>query len=250
MPVILNEHDQAERILETGDVGVKPTSTLFLLSKYYRQHCSLNADETRDELNQFMENNYKNYNAALWEDIIDDISKKGIKYPLKRIPFIGITQLEIDTISSVSGIKYQKLLFVLLCHAKYHNVLSGTNNNWVNVGIPELYKLARVTVKHRNDKFLFLNDLEKDGLVSFSNKNDNLNLQCNFVDTSDDYVLKISDFRELGYEYLNFIGEGKFFRCACCGHLSRKTNNKCMYCGDCAKKIKNEQNKGYYKNKI
>lgn len=250
MSVILDEYTQAEKIIETGDVGIKPTSTLFLLSKYYRQKYLLNKDETAIKLNEFMKDNYKNYNAALWEDIIDDISKKGIKYSLKKIPFIGITQMEIDTLNSVTGLKYQKLLFVILCHAKYHNTLSESNNDWSNIGIPEIYKLARVTVKHRNDKFLYLNDLEKNGYISFSNKNDNLNLRCNFVDKSDDYVLKIDDFRELGYEYLNFIGEGNFIRCNCCNKIVRKTNNKCLYCSDCAKKVKNEQNKVYYKNKI
>lgn len=249
MSVILDEYKQAEKIIETGDVGAKPTSTLFLLAKYYRQNDLLGKDETVTKLNEFMEKNYKNYNAALWEEIIDDISKKGIKYLLKKIPYIGITQVELDTISQADNIKYKKLLFVILCHAKYHNILSETNNDWSNVSIPEIYKLARVTVKYRNDKFLFLNDLERDGYISFSNKNDNLNLRCNFVDTSDEYVLKIDDFRELGYEYLNFIGDGKFIRCECCGRLVRKTNNKCLYCSDCAKKMKNEQNKSYYKNK-
>ena len=37
MSVILNEKEQAEKIIEKGEVGNKPTSTLFLLSKYYRQ---------------------------------------------------------------------------------------------------------------------------------------------------------------------------------------------------------------------
>ena len=35
MPVVLNETKQAEYIIEKGEVGTKPTSTLFLLGKYY-----------------------------------------------------------------------------------------------------------------------------------------------------------------------------------------------------------------------
>ena len=41
MSVVLNETKQAETILENGEVGNKPTSTLFLLSKYYRQQLKL-----------------------------------------------------------------------------------------------------------------------------------------------------------------------------------------------------------------
>ena len=79
MSVVLNETKQAETILEKGEVGNKPTSTLFLLSKYYRQKLKLSENKTSEKLNEFMNNNYKNYNPVLWEDIIEDISRKGKK---------------------------------------------------------------------------------------------------------------------------------------------------------------------------
>ena len=46
-------------------------------------------------------------------------------------------------------------------------------------------------------------------------------------------VLSISDFRELGYEYMNYLGEN-FTRCQECGRLIK--NNKYQnrkYCFDC-----------------
>ena len=170
MSVILNEKEQAEKIIKKGEVGNKPTSTLFLLSKYYRQEEKLGEKKTAQKLNEFMEKNYKGYNEALWEDIIEDISKKGKKYLLQEIESINITKSEIDKIASVENIKYKKLLFTMLCYAKLYNTLSDTNNGWVNTEIKEIYKVARVTVKYRNDKFLYLNDLENTGLISFSNK--------------------------------------------------------------------------------
>ena len=85
MTEILNEKKQTENIIEKGDVGNKPTSTLFLLAKYYRQKENLNKEQTFNKLNEFMEKNYKNYNSATWEDIIEDISKKANKYPLREI---------------------------------------------------------------------------------------------------------------------------------------------------------------------
>ena len=63
-------------------------------------------------------------------------------------------------------------------------------------------------------------------------------------------VLDIDDFRELGYEYLNYLKKGRFIRCAECGRLIKKTNNKCLYCTKCAKEKKNTQNKKYYKEKF
>lgn len=255
MSIALNEVKWAESVLERGEVGNKPTSTLFLLGKYYRQKKGLNKTDTIHELNKFMEKNYKNYNHALWEESIEDIAKKAIKYPLREIDFIGITKKELDTIGLIKNIKFQKLLFTMLCYAKLYNTISPTNNGWINADIQEIYNVARVTVKHRADKYLFLNDLEKTNLISFSSKNDNLNIKVNFVDQDIDYVLLISDYRELGYEYLNYIGHGCFTRCQHCNRLIRKKSKKdfsTKYCNDCAKHVKNEQNKRYYreKNKI
>ena len=237
MSVILNEKEQAEKIIKKGEVGNKPTSTLFLLSKYYRQEEKLGEKKTAQKLNEFMEKNYKGYNEALWEDIIEDISKKGKKYLLQEIESINITKSELDKIASVENIKYEKLLFTMLCYAKLYNTLSDTNNGWVNTEIKEIYKVARVTVKYRNDKFLYLNDLENTGLISFSNKNDNLNMKVNFIDHDNEVVLKIKDFRELGYEYQNYIGDCNFIRCSECGRLVRKKTNNQIYCNNCAIEI-------------
>lgn len=247
MPVVLNETKQAEYIIEKGEVGTKPTSTLFLLGKYYRQKEKLDKDQTVNKLNEFMVKNYKNYNSALWEEGIEDIAKKANKYPLREIDSIGITQSELDKIAELHNIKYEKLLFTMLCYAKLYNTISENNNGWVNTDIQELYRISRVTVKYRKDKFLFLNDIEKTGLISFSNKNDNLNLKINFFDMDGESVLDINDFRELGYEYLNFIGEGSFVRCSECNRLIRKTGKRDKYCNECKKKKQLEWDLNYKK---
>ena len=239
MSVVLNEAKEAERILEYGEVGSKPTATLFLLAKYFRQKKNMTKEQIVSELNSFMIHYYKNYNPALWEDIIEDISKKAGKYSLREIDHIEITHKEIETINTVPRLPHRKLLFSMLCYAKLYNRISDNNNGWINTDIKEIYRVSRVIVKHREDKFLFLNDLESDGLISFSKKNDNLNIKVNFIDSepSDNIALSIYDFRELGYEYLDYIGEGKFIRCKECGRLVRCKGNKKMYCSDCAKKI-------------
>lgn len=250
MPVVLNEVKQAEHIIKKGEVGNKPTSTLFLLGKYFRIKENLDKEQTFNKLNEFMEHNLKNYNSALWEDIIEDICKKANKYSLREIDSIGITQKELDIISDIDNLKYQKLLFTMLCYAKLHNLISENNNGWINSDIKEIFRVARVSVKHRNDKFLYLNDLERTGLISFSSKNDNLNIRVNFVDMNGEEVFSISDFRELGYEYLNYIGNGKFTRCLECNRIikkTQKTGRPIQYCKSCAKEIQSNQNKEWQK---
>lgn len=249
MSIILNETKQAVQILEKGEIGSNPASTLFLLGKYYNQKEQLNTEQTFYKLHEFMEQHEKNYNAALWESAIEDIAKKSAKYSLREIDAIPITQAELDSIAAMTPVKYQKLLFTMLCYGKFYNILSQHNHGWVNTSIQELYKIARVTVKYKKDKFLYLNDMEQAGLISFSTKNDNLNIKVNFVDMEGPAVFTITDFRELGYEYLNYIGNESFTLCTLCGRLIKKTNNKCRYCSDCAKIRKNQQNQRYYREK-
>lgn len=253
MPVVLNEVKQAEHIIEKGEVGNKPTSTLFLLGKYYRIKENLDKEQTFNKLNEFMEHNFKNYNSALWEDIIEDICKKANKYSLREINSIGITQKELDIISDIDNLKYQKLLFTMLCYAKLYNLISENNNGWINADIKEIFKVARVSVKYRNDKFLYLNDIEKTGLISFSNKNDNLNIRVNFVDMDGKSILDVDDFRELGYEYLSYIGNGKFIRCKKCGILIKKNSKhdaSTKYCKACKYEKQLEWSKKSYHNHL
>ena len=73
MSIILDEISYAESIIKSGDVGKKPTSTLFLLARYYREIEKLNDSEIFNKLDDFMRSNYKNYNAALWEEKIDSL---------------------------------------------------------------------------------------------------------------------------------------------------------------------------------
>lgn len=246
MTVILNETKQAANVIERGELGSKPAATLFLLGKYYRQKEHLGKQPTMEKLHAFMQQNSKNYNPALWEKLIEDISNKAAKYPLREIDSIGITQNELDRIAALQNQKYQTLLFTMLCYAKLYNTVSEHNNGWVNASIPELYRISRVTVKYRNDKFLYLNEIEKNGLISFSGQNDNLNLKVNFVDMHGAAVLQISDFRELGYEYLKHTGNGKFIRCSQCARLIRQTGKNTHYCAECGQKRRLETKRTWW----
>lgn len=246
MALILNEVKKAEEIIFTGELGNKPSATLFMLAKYYRKYCNYNQKDTIIALNEFMNKNYKNYNSVLWENIIESISKNSLKYELRKIDNIGITKNELDIIKKLNNINHEKLVFSMLCYAKAHNETNKNNNNWVNCTIPELFKVSRVSLKYKNDKMYMLNDIKnnllidekddngnliKQSLISFSKKNDNKNIRLNFVDEkNEDIVLLINDFRELGYEYLLYLGEN-YSKCETCGILFKQNkNNTYKYC--------------------
>lgn len=245
MALILDEVKRAEEILDSGDIGNKPSATLFLLAKYYRKHIGYNQKDTISKLNDFMKKNYPDYNYVLWENIIENISRNSIKFGLRQVESIGVTKKELDTIKLLNNLDQEKLVFTMLCYAKVYNESNLNNNNWVNCSISELFKIARVSVKYKNDKMYMLNDIKNNllieskdnnnndiklSLISYSKKNDNKNIKLNFIDECKEHVLCIDDFRELGYEYLLYLGEN-YSRCEKCGVLFKQNKkNNYKYC--------------------
>ena len=126
MPVILNEKKEVEKIIETGNIGDKPTYTLGLLAKYYRQVEKLGVENTINKLNDFMKNNYKGYIPALWENTIENISKNGMKYNLREIDNIKITKGEIEYIRKLNNIKYEISIFICGIDVLFLVLLFGT----------------------------------------------------------------------------------------------------------------------------
>lgn len=188
-----------------------------------------------------MLDNYINYNPVKWSATIDRQVNKSDKYPLIKIDNIPITKNEIDTIQSIKNIRLERLAFVILCFAKFSNLRSENNNDWVNREIKEIFKLARLPVVI-SKQCLMLNDLKKLGLIEYSKKVDNVNINVQYIDNDSEILLRLTDFRELGYEYMLFKGE-KYIRCGECGILIKQKNNRVKYCKGCGIETKKEKDR-------
>lgn len=121
----------------------------------------------------------------------------------------------------------------MLCLAKLNNLKNPDNNGWVNLDAKTIFTLARISgsVKSRYER---LGSLYQMSLLELPKRNDNLSCRVTFVNNDSERKLFISDFRELGYEYLRYKGKA-FSRCRECGILFR--NNKNMskkYCSACS----------------
>jgi len=79
-----------------------------------------------------------------------------------------------------------------------------------------------------------INDLWREGYVGYSNIVDNINLNVKILDTEEEDVsVFISDFRNLGNQYMQLVGEN-YMTCQNCGVVVRKTSNRQKYCQACA----------------
>lgn len=243
--IILDEIEYAKNILENGPNGKTPFHCASLLARYYRQILEYKPKKTELEIMDFLSKNFVEYSEARWYAPVESYIRKAKKRPLCQIPFVGITQKELDIIQSTENDKCAKVLFSLLCTAKYFNIRKDVNNNWSNLPAKDIFRMANVSTTIIKQDYI-IHDLYVNGFVEFSKRVDSLNIRVPFIDTSDTYVLKISDFRNLGYAYLNWKSGG-YFRCAECGVLCKQNRygNK-KYCNECAKQVQLKQIKEKY----
>lgn len=231
MELIMNERKESENIIANGNINTNTASKLFLLAKYYRS-IGENTQQIRDSLSCIMADKYNNYNPDDWDEIIQKYSNKSANYNLVEIDGIPITKNELKTISQINNKKLKKVAFTILVLAKFCNMKNPNNNNWVLVDEYNVFKRARITGTIQA-QFSCFYELSKMDLITYSRKVDNINVRVGFVDNTSDIVLKITDLRELGYQYLMYCGE-KFIKCAECGIVTRATSHNKRYCKNCA----------------
>lgn len=181
--------------------------------------------------NNFCENNYSN--------VIEHYIKKAAKNLIYKLDGIKITENELITIRNQNNIRYEKILFVLLCMAKFQREVNNFDNGLVVYNITKLFKDARVSVA-KEDREGILHELLECGLIGLPVKNNTKCLIIKFIDDESDVKLTINDpdCNELAYTYLKFIGNNKIFRCKKCGKLIKQTKkygDLCKECGEIPK---------------
>ena len=162
------------------------------------------------------------------------------KVGLKQVEHIYITQSELDFIASLNDIKLEKIAFVLLALAKYHNEVSGEDNNMVYIKLSEVKNMARINMNRIDFEYFYANLYDKGVLQHNTSPTSTIQI-VNFVshDPNDIIAFELQeiDYLELAYAYLSWKNEGNgYARCQRCNRLMRQGKTKPRkYCEECAK---------------
>ena len=211
----------------------------------------------RARYNYFIKNltDKKNYNDII--DFITSNSTTGLtdfdiyefvhkainsakKVGLKRVDHIYITKSELDFIVNLNDIKLEKIAFVLLALAKYHNEVSGEDNNMVYLKLSEVKNMARINMNRIDFEYFYANLYDVGVLQRNTSPVSTIQI-VDFVSQNQDdeiaFELKEVDYLELAYVYLSWKNDGKgYARCQKCNRLMRQGKTKPrMYCEECAK---------------
>ena len=241
MNIILKENEWAENAVKEKELGQKPSETLRLVARYYIDK-GYSKKDVRKLLCSFLIASDPLAPLTKWSKTLDYALSRAQKKQAVNIDYIPVTKTEMERIDSLDGVQIRRLAFTLLCLAKYWGIVSGDNSGWVNNKDNEIMAMANISTSLKRQCMMFgkLKDL---GLIGFSRKIDNTNVRVCFMDDGEE-VLRISDFRNLGYQYLKYHGE-PFFECENCGLITRISNpgngRKQKYCKDCAVAIKIQQ---------
>lgn len=247
MSVVLNEKECAMEALQRCVLDTKPSETLGRVAKYYRAE-GYRRSEIHSMLESFMLKCDPAINIVKWQDAIDRHIKDAERFPLIELDGVPVTQSELDVCNGLAGKQMRRLMFTLICLAKFYNAVSEKNNNWVNSPDKEIFKMANVVTPIKRQS-LMLNDLRETELIRFSRRVDNININVCCIDNTGDPVLVITDYRNLGYQYMRYCGE-PYFECASCGIVIKSTGNNHKYCSECAADIHRQKARDNFKNRL
>lgn len=240
MTIVLNEHDWARECIETRNLGKKPFETLSRVAKYYLDK-DYGKKEARKATEQFLLQCEPTASLPKWADTIELALNRALKYDAIQIDSIEITEPEMAKIDALEGKQIRRLAFTLLCLAKYWNLVNPNCDSWVNNKDSEIMRMANINTSIKRQSLMYYN-LNELGMIQFSRRVDNTNVRVCFIEDGDP-VMTVTDFRNLGYQYLKYHGE-PYFECANCGLVIKQNTTagrKLKYCRDCAAEVHTQQ---------
>lgn len=241
MNIVLKENDWAERKITECDLGKQPSETLRRIARYYLDK-GFSKSQTLKKITAFFTQCTGEPPTQRWEDTIEWSLKIASKYPAIDIDCIEITDAEMKRIDSLDGKQIKRLAFTLLCLSKYWLFVRPNLEGWVRDNDNQIMQLANINTSLKRQGLMYWK-LKEAGMIQLSKMVDNTSIRVLFAEEGTP-VMRITDFRNLGYQYLMYHKE-PYYECVNCGLTTKiahpDNNNKPKYCKECASKIQMKQ---------
>lgn len=220
---------------------------IYKLAKYnyYVNHFS--DDANYNAIVDYIKSHWNMFSGPDWHETIENSIKNCKKREYRMIESIKITKQELDYIKSFNDIRLEKLLFIMLCVAKYDHYYSDSCDYWLNRSVSFIFKQARVHVRVK-ERLELLRKLYLSGAFALSHKTGSSNKKLLYVsdNQNDEIAMELTevDFKELAYTYCYYTnGFSGYAHCSKCGCLIKKKSNRQKYCVECSIKTEQENSK-------
>lgn len=235
MPIIFNEREHAKEILRYGTQTTQnKVFELQLVASYLREQ-GYNDKQIETELHKVAKKSFNDYNKVKFYEMIDRRVALSKKKRLKEVFPIKVTQAEIDTILKEKDVKCQKLMFVYLVLAKYYMLNNNSDKYYVSCSDRDIFNLCDMYAKRSEQKAL-TNYLTVKGYIEPTLRMSSI---VKYINENSEMVLEFVPDTDMVYYFEQKYLDGIFIKCANCGKLVKKTNNRVKYCRECALRIKN-----------
>lgn len=230
-------------IIEEDHIG----RTIYRRARYNYFIKNLTDKKNYNEIIKFItENNTVGLTDFDIYEFVNKAIKSAKKVGLKQVDHIYITQSELDFISSLNDIKLEKVAFVLLALAKYHNEVSEEADDRTYIKLSEIKKMARINMNRVDFEYFYANLYDCGVLKMNSSPTSTIQLVGIVSHDEDDPVvfeLTEVDYLELAYAYLSWKNSGEgYARCEKCNRLMRRGKTKPKkYCEECSKSAEREK---------
>ena len=243
--IILNETEWAAAAIGEKNLGKHPSDTMRMIARYYIDN-GMSRSEVAERMVEFLQVCMPDVVVSKWKQMLTRAYKAAQKQPAVDIDSVVVTKGEIAAINAlpVNHIRQKRLAFTLLCLAKYWRARNAEYDNWVLTTETDTMEMANIRASMRERCKLF-HDLSEAGLIRLPRKVDGKFVQVCFAEDDGEPALTITDFRNLGNQYMMYKGQ-PFFVCANCGAVTKIDNPKSRkpqkYCRECAGKVQIQQN--------
>lgn len=229
-------------MIDNRSLGKKPSETLRRVARYYLDK-GYSPRMARLKLDTYLLKCDPDASAWKWSEALDKAVIRAKRFPSVNIDSIDISKAEMEKIDALEGKQIKRLAFTLLCLAKYWGKIRPDNDCWVNSKDSEIMSLANINTSIKRQSLMY-QTLRDAGMIQFSKRVDNTNVRVCFAEDGE-LALRITDFRNLGYQYLMHHGE-PYFECENCGITTKirdpANKRRQKYCAECAAQMRIKQN--------
>ena len=191
-------------------------------------------EQIETEFNNFYLRTYEHEPNTDMLKMFDRYIKRSKQRNLLKVNFIPIYKSEMETIQGLDNKITQRLLFTMMCLAKYNNYLRGTDYNYTNNDMYEMAKLAAIPGS-KDEKLKHYVNLIDLGLIYFSKKACNTRVDCMTNNFDQEIAIKITRIEDIANQYRLYCGEDYVY-CEDCGLLFRNSSTKpAKKCPTCRK---------------
>lgn len=241
--LIFDNEKQYQNLINNGFEKYPNKRDLVILCEHWLKD-GLSVGDLRDNICDFCLHWNNQFNIAQNENLIFSVInqvKKNIdnKKPFENRTVIIFYKSELDTILEVKDKNMQRVLFVMICLAKWRNANYIYLNSGSSIKLKDIFCLADIKCS-KKEQMMCLHRLNECGytnvqlrpLLKFF-------IPCIVEDGEPALSFNISE--NMIDELLNIT----LPHCERCGKPYEKQGNKQKYCKNCARIVKNEQNREY-----